>query len=73
MFIKRDVNAVGSGWDSNSKKKQTLNRVRLVVTFKSTFVFVSHNLRVSVLMQPTNVRQTEDQLGDYDNINTLQR
>lgn len=73
MFIKRDVNAVGSGWDNNSKKKQTLNRVRLVVTFKSTFVFVSHNLRVSVLMQPTNVRQTEDQLGDYDNINTLQR
>lgn len=73
MFIKRDVNAVGSGWDNNSKKKQTLNRVRLVVTFISTFVFVSHNLRVSVLMQPTNVRQTEDQLGDYDNINALQR
>ena len=73
FFIKTDVNAVSSRWDYNSKKKQILNRVRLVVTFISTFVFVSHNLRVSVLMQPTNVRQTEHQMGDYGNTNALQR
>lgn len=72
MFIKTDVNYVGSGWDHNSKKKQIFNRVRLVVTFMCTFVFVSRDLRVSVIMQPTNVRQTEDQMGDYGNTNALQ-